>query len=423
MGKVIFYCVLFFSLLFFSSVATAQVLMTTSSNGTEKTSFFTNETIYITANNITNVSQSVNIYLIIHNASLANQTVLQSSSPIGPVNFTTNSSGGIGVSAFWSPNLIPGTYDLIVDVNKNNLFDLGNCGSGGDCNYSAGGNGIVVTRAPIPTLTFSVGPMSPPAHTYSYDPSNLNNIMLQIKVVGDIAEAVQIPYFDFIPSGSGDDKNGISIVKMFEDSNGNGVVDQGETLVAYGQYFGDDGVLRMDLASNPFRIPANATVYLLIQYTMGSGVASGQTFSTQLVSVTASGVDTKEKAVIRGLPVTSAVKTISGMQTTTTTASPTTTITTTIPEDLCSKDSDCGSSTCSNGKQVSPVCKFDSQKGIKTCSTTTTSVGCCPGEKCGFDFNNVFLLIAVAVIAFMLPAVYFFFIRKPKPQPEFYSGP
>jgi len=96
--------------------------------------------------------------------------------------------------------------------------------------------------------------------------------------------------------------------------------------------------------------------------------------------------------------------------------------TTTTPKDQCSKDSDCGSPTCNNGNQVTPICKLDTQKGSKVCTTSSENIKCCPGEKCGIDMN-IILLLAAAVAAFMIPAVYFLFIRKPKIQPELYRGP
>jgi len=422
MGKLNFLFIFTLSFLSFASLSTAQVIMTTSSNGTQQVSFMTNETMYIVANNITNASATVNVYLRNHNASIANLTVLNSGQVLGPVSITTNSSGGFDVRSFWTPVLIAGTYDLIADVNNNNLFDIGSCGNGGDCNYSGGGGGISVIRAPIPTLGFSVGSQSPPSHTYSYDANIRNNVMLQIRITGDQAEPIQITSLDFIPSGAGDDRNGITIVKVFDDSNSNGVVDQGEPLLGYGQFLSDDGVLRLDLSSSPYKIQTNTTVNLLVQYTMSSQISSGQTFTVQLVSITAAGVNTLSKAVVNGLPVTSATKTIIGGGTTSSTSSTTTTTTTTTTLDQCSKDSDCGSSTCSNGTQTSPACKTDSQKGYKVCNSTTTKIGCCPGEKCGgFDFNNVYLLLIVAVIAFLVPSIYFFFIRKPKQQQELYK--
>ncbi|MFH0711342.1 MAG: hypothetical protein V1944_02075 [Candidatus Aenigmatarchaeota archaeon] len=419
--KIILLAILIFSSFAFSSLANAQVFMTTNSSGGEKTSFMSNETMYVVANNITNGSAPVKLYLMSHNSSLANQTVFIGQA-LGPIDITANSSGGFDNRVLWNPNSIPGTYDLFADVNRNNIYDSGTCGTGADCLYTAGGNGIIITRAPIPHLSFSTGPKSPASHSYTYDSTSPNSLMLQIKIIGDIVEPALISSFDFIPSGTGDDKNGISVVKMFDDSNGNGIVDQGESLVGYAQYLGDDGVLRLDLSSSPFRVNANSTVYLLIQYTMSNLNSPGSTFSTQLVSITAKGQNTLEKAVVTGLPVTSGVTTIAGTTTTSTTSS-TTTTTTTVPADECSENSDCGTSSCSNGKQSNPTCTVDAQKGISVCTTTTATVSCCPGEKCGgFDFD-IMLLVVAAVIAFTIPAIYFFFIRKPSPQPEHYQGP
>jgi len=320
----------FFLFVFLPSLAGAAVF-TCNSTGTEKTIFYTNETIFVASStNITPSSATVKFYIATHRtwSSGANLTAAVTTSK----DIATNSSGHVPATLMWSPTLTVGTYDLIADVNNSATLDSE------DQLYNASGSGFIVSEQQVPTLTVAKGAGSPPNHDWNADTNgSQKNVMLQTSLTAGSFDSVKLTSLALVASGTGDDKAGVSIVAVYSDDNWNGQYDQGEPLISYGQYIRDDGIISFDM-TDKLTVNANSTTALIFVYTMtgSSGSTSGNTYSFQLASITGVGANTGMQARINSFSINSAVKTVysSAAATTTTTvgnATTTSTTTTTIP--------------------------------------------------------------------------------------------
>lgn len=294
--------VLPFLFLFVNSV-NAQNIWSSNATGSEKNIFYTNESVYITSSNISTTSITVDVYVTNDSNSWANNTVL-TSYVSATTTISTNSSGYIEPALLWS-SLIAGSYDIVVDVNRD-----GNYTSTVDYVDSLTATGFTALAAPSPILTYSIGSKSPSDHTWNLS-SIGDNVMLQLKVKAD-NENVKINSLDVIASGSGDDKNGISLIRLTLDGNNNGIYESNETLLSYGKFMNDNGILTLSIV-NGYTLPTGATTYFLFLYTMSSSASSGN-FSFQIISGSAVGASSGKAAKIVGLPINSAVKKITGGQ-------------------------------------------------------------------------------------------------------------
>lgn len=333
MKKVFLLAVL--TLFLFSFIHLVRADFWTSDNlGQPKNSFYTNESVYITSNNsFLTASSTAYVYIVSDNNSWVNQTTLSDVSG-GRKTISVNSSGAIYVQSIWNPTTSIGTYDVVIDVDKDGVYNNQTCGTGGDCVFNLTTYGFKVFRTPIPIVAASYGQFNPQSASWTYDSNSPNLVKLQMKLVSDAAEDVKITNIFVSASGTGDDKEGVSAIKLYLDSNGNGVFDQGETLIAYGNYPTDDGVLPLIFTSGSYILPVNTTVNMILVYTMSSKVVSGTTFGGQIAQISANGANTNTGATVTGMPLNLAVTTISGgvtTTTTTTTALTTTTTTTTVP--------------------------------------------------------------------------------------------
>jgi hypothetical protein len=313
---------------FISSVnsAQAQSIISCNSTGSEINTFYTNETVYAASSiNISTTSTPVYIYIVSDNNTWANGTALTDVSG-GDETATTNSSGYLEIKRIWSPTLTIGKYDIVVDVNGDGIYN-----SSIDYVDSLTATGFEVIPLPIPTLALALGPNSSSSHTWNLGNGSYN-VMLQLKLTTGTVEDVKISSISLAASGTGNDKTGISFVTLVLDD-GNGKYDQGETLLSYGQYARDDGVLVLDI-ENGYVVPSNQTAYMLIVYTMTNSSSNGNTYNFQVASVSAAGATTARQVTPTGLPITSATKTIvvAGATTTTTTTSSTSTSTTTTTQ-------------------------------------------------------------------------------------------
>jgi len=286
--------------------ANAQTIWSSNATGSEKNLFYSNESVYVTSRNISTTTITVDIYVVNDSNAWINNTVLTSYGVSATGTVTTNASGYIEPTLIWS-SLITGSYDIVVDVNRD-----GNYTSNVDYVDNLTVAGFTVVAVPVPTLTFSVGPKSPSDHIWNVS-STGDNVMLQLKVKAD-NENVKINSFDMTASGSGDDKTGISLIRLTLDDNNNGIYESNETLLGYGKFNNDNGVLILSIG-NGYTIPTGATTYFLFLYTMSSSVSAGNNFSFQILSSSAVGASSGKTAKLGGLPINSAVKTIAGNQT------------------------------------------------------------------------------------------------------------
>ncbi|MEM5866712.1 MAG: hypothetical protein QXG39_02215 [Candidatus Aenigmatarchaeota archaeon] len=326
MGKSIF----MFSLLIFflcGSGVVCAFIYTCDSEGLEKINFYTNETVYVaSSSNITNESKTFKFYVLRHGE--VELGVNLTSKAIILKDVTTNSSGFVTLNVLWSQP-VEGNYDLVVDMNDNQTFDSE------DLIYDAEGEGFFVLEEPVPVLTISKGENSPEDHEWHKDMKQENE-MLQIKIETGSYEDVEIKSFVLFGKGEGDDKNGIKYVVACEDKDGSGICEFGEKIIGSGKFTKDDGIVVISPGEN-FYIPANSSFYVVFYYVMNKSSSFEGTYGFELGFVDASGVISKKKAVLNGLPINSAVKNVvSRIETQTTTTSTTTTTlpqtTTTLPQ-------------------------------------------------------------------------------------------
>lgn len=291
------------------------------STGNERNSFYTNDTVYVTSDSITSGAASVDVYITTDNNTWPDNTTLNDVST-GYKTISTNASGQVPTTAIWS-NPAVGSYDIVVDVDRDGRYN-----SSTDYVDNASTTGFEVTLAPIPTITATKGDNSPASH--SWEAGNASyNVMLQIKLTAGSVENVRMNSIGITAGGSGDDSSGISTVLLVLDANNNSEYDPGESLLAYGNYLWDDGVLMMTIEDG-YDITKNDNASMIIAYTMHDG-SDGDTFYFNLVSIGATGATSGGQATTYGLPITSATKTIAVTATTTTTTTTIATTTTTAP--------------------------------------------------------------------------------------------
>jgi hypothetical protein len=324
--KKIFFLFAFLVFLFFANSAKAQTIWASNSTGSEKNTFYTNETIYLTSNNISTSAISVRVYIVNDNNSWVNGSVLSDVRSI-TMEKSTNDTGHFNNESIWTSPVV-GKYDIVVDVNKDGIYN-----DSIDYVDSLTVTGFEVLATPRPTLTVTLGSNTPANHNWNASDTS-DNVMIQIRVAAGSYEAVKITSIGLIASGTGDDKAGVSIIRLLLDSNNNGAYDSGDELIGYGQYVKDDSFATINL-QNGYMVPASSNVSMLIAYTMSSSVSSGETFSFKIASVTATGTQSGQPATVNDLQISSAVKTVtSPIETTTSTTQETTTTesaTTSIP--------------------------------------------------------------------------------------------
>ncbi|HKZ45130.1 MAG TPA: hypothetical protein VJ343_00320 [archaeon] len=288
-------------LLLLVSLVNAQSIWSSDANGNLKNFFYTNESVYATSSNISNNATVVDIYVFNNSNSWASNTSL-ASYVSATKSVSTNSSGYLLPKVIWvSPQV--GDYDIVLDFNHD-----GNYTSNVDYVYNLTTAGFSVLGVPVPTLIFSVGNSSPPNHRWSLGNMSENS-MLQLKIKADY-EDIAINSFTIIASGSGDDKNGISLIRLVTDESNNGIYETNETTIGYGKFINNDGVLEFPVQS-AYTLSAGASNNFLFLYTMSNSSSDGNTFSFQVISSSASGKDSGKTAKLLGLPIYSAIKTVS----------------------------------------------------------------------------------------------------------------
>ena len=323
MRKIFFFLAFLLSL---GQVAFASTIFTSDSSGTQKTTFYTNETIYLapSATNITTNATSVTIYIVSDSNSWTNQTVLRDASGSGYKNITTNATGFLtAMTVLWASSQKSGNYDIVVDVNSNSLYD-----TGVDIVFDPSVAGFQIVSLPVPTLTVALGGNTTVNHNYTIPSNNTDNVMMQMKMTAGSFEDVKVNSLSIIANGTGDDAKGMSMIKIILDSNGDGLYNTSETLLGAGKYLRDNGVAQVNFYDG-YIIPINGTAYFLIVYTMSNSSSNNDTYSFQLTSVSAVGRSDGVEARTTMGSVSSAMKTISAAAVTTSSTTTSTLETTT----------------------------------------------------------------------------------------------
>lgn len=359
------------SIAFFANPASAEWVGTSDQAGVLKNVFYDNETVYVASDNITSAAQDVRVYIVQNNDSWVDGKALSDITGTGYRTLTTNSSGHIVVTSVWSSPAI-GTYDIVADVDRNAEYN-----SSHDFLNSSSTVGFTVLEAPTPALHVEEGRNNPSSHDWDLENDIGHNSMLQLNFTATI-QAVRINSIALTASGTGDDKEDITVVYLILDSDGDGEWVQGERFLGYSDYFFDDGVITFVIDGGQI-VPTTGSVDMLITYVMSSSGQAGSTYKFEVISITAVGEISGETADMTGFPIGSAIKTISGAVATTTTS--TSTITT-IPTDECQTDEDCGGTRCVDKQKTTYNCRYDSNKGVNVCAGTIVSVICCGDADC-----------------------------------------
>jgi len=308
----------------FLSIATSlacadNYVRSCNSIGEVKNTFYTNETVYVCAANVSaNVSGVVRVYIVNDSSAWSvNKTLVDAST--GYKEMTTNATGDLPPTALWSSPTV-GSYDIVADVGRDGAYNVTD-----DYVDNKTEKGIDILLPPTPSLTVSVGGNSSTG-TLQMDLANNSEVqMLQIKAVASLTEGMVVNSISITASGSGNEPTGVHYIKLVDDADGDGAYDAAEATLGYASYFHDDGVVTFTLAANNF-IQANGTKYLLFLYKLKSP-SGGDTYKFQVVSVGAVGSASGESALVYTLPIDSATISVSGAATTTTTAGTTTTTT------------------------------------------------------------------------------------------------
>jgi len=436
MKKVI--CFTLISFIFFISSANAQIWTSDFQGNVKRTFYNTNDSVYLTSTAIFTVNTALRIYIVNDNNSWVNQSNLTDVRG-NYSNVTTNTSGAIDRREIWVPKLIVGKFDVVLDLNGNGLYDGGTCGTN-DCIYNLTETGFEVLKTPKPVISAGYGSYNPINHNWAYDPTNPYNVMMNLKLSGDTEEAVKINTIYLSGFGSGDDRRGITVVRIINDDNGNGLYDPGDTLKGWGTFLNDDGMAVLGFQT-PMNLPANGTLSLLIVYSMSSNVKDGEMYAANIVTIEGTGEVTKVAAAVSNLPLATCTKTIivSPYQTTTTTltTTTTTTTTTTMLKDECTTKQDCKSDYCSEKRQYTYSCEYSQEEKRKVCKSSAISVKCCENSDCNKDeecanydckskpttisTEMTVIIVSIIMITVFLLTIYFY-LKSKRRKPEYQYG-
>ena len=406
--------------------AAAADVWATNATGAAKESFYSNETVYVASTSMSSGVRAVRVYITHDSNSWVNGTALVDVRAGGYTALSTNATGHIAATALWT-NPTVGAYDIVVDNNTDGVFNFTI-----DLIDSAAATGFSVVETPKPTLAVVAGTKNPAARSWPLD-NQSHDTMLHFNITAGAAQAVNMRSLSVAASGTGSDIADVKVVYLIEDLNNNGLYDSGETILGYGIYTHDNGVISFEMAGG-YELAAAASRAFLIVYDMKAG-AAGSTYSVDIMAISADGTATPEAATVSGLPLKSAVKTLGEpAASTTTTTVPTTT--TTLRVDECQTDADCPIVSCSDLMKSSYVCKISPMTGMRVCAATIEAVQCCgdgdcnEGESCveyacaasGFSFvwlggeiDYVLLAESVAVVVGGALAVFLYLKNRKQP--------
>jgi hypothetical protein len=323
MKKLLIVFSMFFFLLIVSS-ARADIIneiWTADVNGTSKRSFTTAETVYA-AGNITSASTQIALCIVNATTTWTNGTRINETT--GGCKLTTTNNTGYFLQTLWI-NPYVGSYDLIADVNKDGYYETDT-----DYVWNTTTVGFVVSAVTKPALTVALGSNTPSSHSCSA--SNMtecnSNVMIQVKFTADSYDDINITSISISANGTGDDKNSISHVRLIEDVNNTGKFAVGENIYASTKFLNDNGVLNLNFVGG-YKINRSTSINFKIVYDFINGSAD-DTYMLRVESVSAIGMTTGLYPTITGLPLSSAVKTMTSATTSSTTTTSSTSATTTV---------------------------------------------------------------------------------------------
>ncbi|MEM5804875.1 MAG: hypothetical protein QXU82_03490 [Candidatus Aenigmatarchaeota archaeon] len=229
----------------------------------------------------------------------------------------TDNNGKIPLTKIWDHKLKPGNYDIVIDINRNAIYDerlSPVCIEPVD-NHTGIGFAVIRPGPGSGTATGGTGSGGQGDHNYTYSEGDPYNEMLQlaVSVTGENMTGLNLTLSSY---GTGNDKDGITKVDVVWDSNGDGIYQNGtEKLLGSGTYPSDNGNLTIAINStnvpDQFLVTVGKTEYLLIVYEMAPGAQSGETFTFDVTSLWMRGVDSlADIQIMNGYTVKGFTKTV-----------------------------------------------------------------------------------------------------------------
>jgi hypothetical protein len=110
---------------------------TSNSYGAQKDTFAPSEDVYITGSGFQ--PGTLDIYVVPHRETWKDGDTIPSRITGTATKVTTDASGNIPPTPVWAHDLIPGKYDILIDVNSNGRYDKNaDCLVSNDVNINAG---------------------------------------------------------------------------------------------------------------------------------------------------------------------------------------------------------------------------------------------------------------------------------------------
>jgi hypothetical protein len=104
------------------TVTASQCFQTCNNYGASENTFSPGEDVYVSGSGFPACS-TLAIYVVCHQTTWTNGETIPSRVAGTATTVTTDASGNITLTMVWSHNLVPGSYDIVVDVNCNGKYD------------------------------------------------------------------------------------------------------------------------------------------------------------------------------------------------------------------------------------------------------------------------------------------------------------
>jgi hypothetical protein len=162
--------------------------------------------------------------------------------------------------------------------------------------------GGTVTVGAAGSVTVYLGTQSSPSRT---EPAGTTGIPLtQITLRGSVAEAATVNSVTVTHFGTGTTTD-VSQLQLWDDANGNGRVDAGETSLGTATLSGTPAQATFN-SLGTLTVPAGGDLHLVVTYDLASGAGAGGTFRTQIFAntdVSVTGQTSSSALPVAGAPV------------------------------------------------------------------------------------------------------------------------
>lgn len=285
-------------------VSAVSTIAAVDSGGVTQSNFTEGDSIYILGQCSDAEDNEIDVYVVGNNAPWVNGMLLTDVRGTPQPETAQDPQGNFGLTQVWASSIV-GEYDLVIDVQRNGVYD-----AAVDCVDDANTIGFTVDPAPVVgSGTVAKGSNDPGDHGWVIGEGDPDNVMLQLALSADSAEDVSVNSVSLSAGGTGDDKNAITTVKIYEDQFDDGIYNSDPTLWGQGTFDADSGSTTINISQT---IPAGNTRTIIVVYEMGSDedFSDGDTFQVSVDSIGATGITSSQAVTFSGLPKTSGVKTV-----------------------------------------------------------------------------------------------------------------